>query len=98
MSRIQPVVQITRIVDSNVIQRVESCVAMPISHLTRSKIEDFYGNVQWKFDESLRTTLWEAKMYEKETYSFAYNFRLSIEETVCLLTGTRSISLSSTRM
>ena len=57
---------------------------MPISHLPRSKIEDFYGNVQWKFDESIRKTLWEAKMHEKETYSLAYNFRLSIEETVCL--------------
>jgi len=46
-------------------------------------IEDFYGNVEWKFEESVRTTLWEAKMHGKETFSLAYSFRLSIEETVC---------------
>ena len=60
----------------------------------RSKIEDFYGNVKWKFEEIPRTTLWEAKIHGKETLSLAYNFRLSVEETVCKLTG-RSISLSS---
>ena len=49
----------------------------------RSKIEDFYGNVKWKFEEIPRTTLWEAKIHGKETLSLAYNFRLSIEETMC---------------
>ncbi len=39
----------------------------------RSKIEDFYGNVKWKLEESLRMTLWEAKMHGKETFSLAYN-------------------------
>ena len=46
---------------------------MSISGLTRSKIEDFYGNVKWKLEESLRTTLREAKMHGKETFSLAYN-------------------------
>ena len=46
---------------------------MSISGLTRSKIEDFYGNVKWKLEESLRTTLQEAKMHGKETFSLAYN-------------------------
>ena len=69
--------------DSTVIQRVESCIAWSISNLMRSKIEDFYGNVKWKFEEIPRTTLWEAKIHGKETLSLAYNFRLSIEETMC---------------
>ena len=69
--------------DSTVIQRVESCIARSISNLMRSKIEDFYGNVKWKFEEIPRTTLWEAKIHGKETLSLAYNFRLSIEETMC---------------
>ena len=39
-------------------------------------------------------TLWEEKMNGKVTFSLAYNFiRISIEETLCVLTG-RSISLS----
>ena len=63
----------TRIVDSILIQRVESCIATSISYLTTSKIEDFYGNVNWKFEESLRMTLWEAKMHGKEIFSLAYN-------------------------
>ena len=46
--------QVTRIVDSIVIERVEYCIAMSISCLTRSKIEDFYGNVKWKLEESKR--------------------------------------------
>ena len=61
-------------------------------------IEDFYGNVEWKFEEILRTTLLEAKMHGKETFSLAYNFRLSIEETECELTGRRSIRLSSRKL
>jgi len=64
---------VRRIVDSIVIQRVEYCIATLISYLTRSKIEHFYGNEKWKFMESLRTTLWEAKMHGKETFSLAYN-------------------------
>jgi hypothetical protein len=67
MSRI--LAQVTRIVDSIVIEKVEYCIAMSISCLIKSKIEDFYGNVKWKLEESLRTTLQEAK----ETFSLAYN-------------------------
>ena len=55
------------------------------------------GNVKWKFEEIHRTTLWEAKIHGKETFSLAYNFRLSIEETECELTG-RSISYLSGRL
>ena len=65
--------QVARIVDSIVIERVECCIATSISCLTRSKIEDFYGNVKWKLEESLRMTLQEAKMHGKETFSLAYN-------------------------
>ena len=66
--------QVTKIVDAIVIQRVESCIATSIGYQMRSKIEDFYGNVKWKFEGgSLRTTLWEAKMHGKETISLAYN-------------------------
>ena len=65
--------QVTRIVDSIVIEQVEYCIATSISCLTRSKIEDFYGNVKWKLEESFRMTLWEAKMHGKETFSLAYN-------------------------
>ncbi len=59
--------------DSIVIQLVEYCVATSIRYLTRSKIEDFYGNVKWKFDESLKTNMLEAKMHGKETFSLADN-------------------------
>ena len=65
--------RVTRIVDSIVIERVECCIATSISCLTRSKFEDFYGNVKWKLEESLRMTLQEAKMHGKETFSLAYN-------------------------
>jgi len=65
--------RVTRIVDSIVIERVEYCIATSISCLTRSEIEDFYGNVKWKLEESLRMTLQEAKMHGKETFSLAYN-------------------------
>ena len=65
--------RVTRIVDSIVIERVKYCIATSISCLTRSKIEDFYGNVKWKLEESLRMTLQEAKMHGKETFSLAYN-------------------------
>ena len=71
MSRI--LARVTRIVDSIVIQRVEYCIAMSISYLTRSKIEDFYGNVKWKLEESLRMTLRETKMHGKETFSLSFN-------------------------
>jgi hypothetical protein len=36
-------------------------------------MEDFYGNVKWKLEESLRTALQEEKMQGKETFSLAYN-------------------------
>ena len=39
--------------------------------------------MKWKFEERLRTTLREANMQRKETFSLAYNFRSSIEEKVC---------------
>ena len=65
--------KVTRIVDSIVIKQVEYCLAMSISCLTRSKMEDFFGNVKWKFEESLRTALQEAKMHGTETFSLAYN-------------------------
>ena len=55
--------------DSIVIERVEYYIAMSISFLLRSKIDDFYGNFKWKLEESLRTILREAK----ETFSVAYN-------------------------
>jgi hypothetical protein len=61
--------QVTRIVDSIVIQRVKSCIASSISNRTRSNIEDFYGHVKWEFEEILRMNLWEAKMHGKETFS-----------------------------
>ena len=61
MSRI--LAKITRIMDSIVIERVEYFIAMSISYLTISKIEDFYGNVKWKLEESLRTTLPGGKMH-----------------------------------
>ena len=58
--------------DCNPTSRILHCHVNQLS--TRSKkLEDFYGNVKWKFEESLRTTLWEAKMHGKETFSLAYN-------------------------
>jgi hypothetical protein len=71
MSRL--LARVARIVDSIVIKRVEYWIVTSISCLTRSKIEDFYGNVKWKLEESLRTTLQEAKMHGKETFSLASN-------------------------
>ena len=61
--------RVTRIVDLIAIERVEKCIATSISCPMRSKIEDFYGNVKWKLKESLTTTLQEAKMHGKETFS-----------------------------
>jgi hypothetical protein len=49
------------------------------SYLPRSKNENFYGNVKWKFEESLRTTLLEAKMHGKEIFSLAYNLILILD-------------------
>ena len=66
--------RVTMIVDSIVIERVEYCIATSISCQTRSEIEDFYGNVKWKLEDSLRTTLQEAKIHGKETFSLAYNY------------------------
>ena len=63
--------------DCNPTSRILHCHVNQLS--TGSKIEDFYGNVKWKFEESLRTTLSEAKMHGKETFSLAYNLNLDYQ-------------------
>ena len=40
-------------------------------------IEVFYGNVEWKFEESLKMTLWEAQMHGKG--SLAHNLILDYQ-------------------
>lgn len=63
--------------DCNPTSRILHCHINQLSN--EIKIEDFYGNVKWKFEESLRTTLWETKMHGKETFSLAYNLILVLD-------------------